>query len=208
MATRGWTIGQYEQLVMAMSEGSVNHLDAVLWAGINQGVGVRGMMEILDHAQKGLYKLKNFTEEEMSRGLLFLWLSSARVASLAHQALGSPGLSTLRCGSAVIPLSPSAGVPLRVEIQRNLQAAFKTSHGDNGCGYVLMIDEIKVEEWMWWDPSSNKILNLCREHTKHVGVDFCSVNDAKALIKGILYGDIHHATEVSPDQCHFIQITK
>ena len=162
-----------------------------------------GGKKILDHMQKGLYKPKNFTEEEMSCGLLFLRLGGARVASLTHQALGSPGLSTLHCGSAVIPLSPLAGIPSRVEIQRNLQAAFKTSHGDNGCGYVLMIDEIKVEEWMRWDPSSNKILGLCHEHTKHVGLDFCSVNDAKALIEGILCGDIHHATEVGPDQCHF-----
>ena len=169
-----------------------------------KGVGVRGMMEILDRMHKGLYKPKSFTEEEMSHGLLFLWLSSAHVASLAHQALGSPGLSTLCCGSTVIQLSPSAGIPLRIKTQHNLQAAFKTLHGDNGCGYVLMIDKIKVEEWMWWDPSSNKILSLCREHMKHVWLDFCSVNDAKALIEGILCGNIHHTTEVSPDQHHFI----
>lgn len=137
------------------------------------------MMELLDHAQKGLYKPKNFTEEEMSHDLLFLWLGGARVASLAHQALGSPGLSTLHCGSAIILLSPSAGILLKVEIQHNLQAAFKNSHGEDGCGYVLMINEIKVEGRMQWDPSTNKILGLCHEHTKHVGLDFCSVNDAK-----------------------------
>ena len=42
------------------------------------------MMELLDRAQKGLYKPKNFLEEEMSRGLLFLRLGGARVVSLAH----------------------------------------------------------------------------------------------------------------------------
>ena len=200
MATRARTVGQYEQLIMAMSEGSVNRLDALLRAGINRGVGVRGMMELLDRAQKGLYKPKNFTEEEISHGLLFLRLGGARVASLAHQALGSPGLSTLRRSSVVTPLSPSAGTPSTREIQRNLKAAFKDLHtsGEVGCGYVLMIDEIKVEERMRWDPASNKILGLCREHTQHVGLDFCSVNDAKVLVEGILRGDIHHASEVGP----------
>jgi hypothetical protein len=201
MATRARTVGQYEQLIMAMSEGSVNRLDALLRAGINRGVGVRGMMELLDRAQKGLYKPKNFTEEEMSCGLLFLRLGGARVASLAHQALGSPGLSTLRRASIVTPLLPSAGTPSLREIQRNLQAAFKNSQGEAGCGYVLMIDEIKVEERMRWDPASNKILGLCREHTQHVGLDFCSVNDAKVLIEGILRGEIHHASEVSHSYC-------
>jgi hypothetical protein len=200
MATRARTVGQYEQLVMAMSEGTVNRMDALLRAGLNRGLGVRGMMDLLDRARKGLYKPKNFTEEEMSRGLLFLRLGGARVASLAHQALGAPSLSTLRYGSAattVTSLSPSAGFPTKSEIQRNIRAAFKNSRGNAGCGYVLMIDEIKVEERMRWDPSNNKVLGLCREHTGHVGLDFCSISDARALVHDILRGEIHHASEVS-----------
>lgn len=135
---------------MAMSEGNVNCLDTLLWVGLNHRLGVRGMMELLDWARKGLYKPMNFTEEEMSHGLLFLRLSGARVASLAHQTLGAPTLSTLCYGSAakstVTSLSPSAGFPTRSEVQRNLRAAFKNSCGDSGCGYILMIDKIKVEE--------------------------------------------------------------
>lgn len=200
LATRARTVGRYEQLVMALGEGKVNRLDALLRAGLNRGLGVRGMIELLDRARKGLYKPKNFTEEEMSRGLLFLRLGGARVASLAHQALGAPTLSTLRYGSAarttVTSLSPSAGFPTKSEIQSNIRAAFKNSHGNSGCGYVLMIDEIKVEERMRWDPSTNTILGLCREHTEHVGLDFCSMSDVRALVHGILRGELHHASEV------------
>ncbi|KAH9034598.1 hypothetical protein EDB85DRAFT_1863906 [Lactarius pseudohatsudake] len=207
LATRARTVGQYEQLVMAMSEGSVNHqtsptlLDALLRAGLNRGLGVRGMMELLDRARKGLYKPKNFTEEEMSRGLLFLRLGGARVARLAHQALGAPSLSTLRHGSNAIALqaslSPCAGFPTKSEIQRNIRVAFKNWHGNARCGYILMIDEIKVEERMQWDPSTNGILGLCREHTGHVGLEFCSMSDPRALVHGILVGEIHHASEAT-----------
>ncbi|KAH8997735.1 hypothetical protein EDB86DRAFT_3152472 [Lactarius hatsudake] len=187
LATWARTVGQYEQLVMAMSEGIVNRMDALLRAGLNRGVGVRGMMELLDHARNGLYKPKNFTEEERSRGLLFLHLGGARVASLAHQTLSAPTLSTLHYGSSTVTsLSPSAGFPTRSEILGNIRAAFKNSSGSGACGYVLMIDEIKVEERMRWDPSTDKILGLCREHTEHVGLDFCSMSDAKALVHGIL----------------------
>ena len=35
LATQARTVGQYEQLVMAMSKGSVNRLDALLRAAIN-----------------------------------------------------------------------------------------------------------------------------------------------------------------------------
>jgi hypothetical protein len=178
---------------MAMSQGSVNRLDALLRAGINRGAGVREMIEPLDRTQKGMYKQKNFTEEEMSRGLLFLQLGGARVANLAHQSLGGLAVSTLRRGTALVPLSPSVGIPSTDEIQRNLQAAFKSSCG---CRYVLIIDEIKVEERLRWDPSSNKILGLCREHTQHIGMDFCSVNNVKALTQGILCAEFHYAAEV------------
>ena len=125
------------------------------------------MMELLDHAQKGLYKPKNFSEEEMYHGLLFLQLGGACVAGLTHQTLGLPGVSTLHCSLAITPLSPCAGFLSKTEIQHNIQAAFKKIHNDSedGCGYVLMIDEIKVEERLRWDPSSNKILGLCQEHT-------------------------------------------
>lgn len=135
LATRAQTLGQYEQFVMAMSKENVTHLDALLQVGLNHGVGVRGMMELLDQARKGLYKPKNFTEEEMSHGLLFLWLGGAHVASLAHQTLSVPTLSMLHYGSAanstITSLSPSAGFPTHSEVQSNLRAAFKKSHGDS-----------------------------------------------------------------------------
>ncbi|KAI9430998.1 hypothetical protein H4582DRAFT_1823275 [Lactarius indigo] len=201
LATRARTVGQYEQLVMAMSEGSVNRLDALLRAGLNRGLGVRGMVELLDRARKGLYKPKNFTEEEMSRGLLFLRLGGARVARLAHQTLGVPSVSTLHHRSNAISLqaslSPCAGFPTKSEIQRNIRVAFQNSRGNTGCGYVLMIDEIKVEERMRWDPSTNRILGLCREHTEHVGLEFCSMSDARALVHGVLVGEIHHASKAT-----------
>ncbi len=55
------------------------------------------MIEMLD-CQKGLYKPKNFTEEEILHGLLFLQLGGTHVASLAHQSLGGLAVSMLCCG--------------------------------------------------------------------------------------------------------------
>ncbi|KAF8260231.1 hypothetical protein EI94DRAFT_1773743 [Lactarius quietus] len=193
--------GLIEQLVMAMAEGKVNQLDTLLQTGLNRGLGIRGLMVLLDCERKGLYKPKSFTEEEMSHGLLFLRLGGARVASLVHQTLGTPTLLMLRYGSlaksTITSLLPSAGFPTKAEIQCNIQVAFKNSHGSSRCGYVLMIDEIKVEERMRWDPSTNSvtILGLCWEHMEHVGLDFCSMSDAAALVQGILRGEIHHASE-------------
>ena len=46
------------------------------------------------------------------------------------------------------------------------------------------------------DKQINKILGLCREHTEHVGLDFCAVPDLKAFLEGVLCGEIHYLSEV------------
>ncbi|KAF8268060.1 hypothetical protein EI94DRAFT_1700527 [Lactarius quietus] len=60
-----------------------------------------------------------------------------------------------------------------------------------------MIDKIKVEERLHWDPLTNTILVLCFKHTKHMDLDFCSMSDMSALVQGILCREIHHASEVT-----------
>jgi len=62
----------------------MNRLDALIRAGLKWGVGIHRMLDLLDHENKGLYSLKNFTEEETLRGLLFLCLGGMHVADLAH----------------------------------------------------------------------------------------------------------------------------
>jgi hypothetical protein len=42
------------------------------------------MIELLDRASKGLYKQKNFTEEEMLQSASFLGLGGSRGADLSH----------------------------------------------------------------------------------------------------------------------------
>jgi len=68
-----------------------------------------------------------------------------------------------------------------MEIRSNIQAAFKNSNIDRNHGYVLMIDELKTEEQPRWDDKTNNILGLCREHTKNIGLEFCSIEVAKGI---------------------------
>jgi len=67
LVTRARTIDDYKKFIMALGEpdGKVQRLDALIRAGLKRGASVRGLLELLDRANKGLYKPKNFTEEEM-----------------------------------------------------------------------------------------------------------------------------------------------
>jgi len=138
-----------------------------------------------------------YTEEELLRSVAYLRIGGSRAAEFAHRAFGAPGLSTVRRNTAIVPLSASASFPTRAEIQRNIRSAFENANVCESYGYVLMIDEIKVEERLRWDPATNNILGVCREHSRHLGLGFCSVNDVKVLFQEILDGKCHYAKEVS-----------
>ncbi len=99
---------------------------------------------MLDHAPKGLYKQRTSQRKRCRIGSLPTTQSC--VASLAHQSTGGPAVSTLWCGSSLVPLSPSVGTLLKDEIQCNLQAGFKGSRGELGYRYILLINEINVKE--------------------------------------------------------------
>ncbi len=86
----------------------------------------------------------------------------------------------LRRNTAGSPLDPSAGMPTKAEMRRNIRVVLEMAKIHGCYGYVLMVDEIKVEERLQWDPFTNNIFGLCREHTQHLNLKFCSVEDVKA----------------------------
>jgi len=146
LATHVKTIDEYKKFVMVLGEGKIQRVNALIRAGLGRGAGVHGLLQLLDRANQGLYKPKGFSEEEMLRSILFLRLGGSRVASLAHRTLGLPGVSTVRQNSLVTPLIASAGTPTKAQIQRNIRLAFENADVTGSYGYVLMIDEIAIEQ--------------------------------------------------------------
>jgi hypothetical protein len=87
------SLDDYKKFVMALGEGHMQQVDALICAGLGHGAGVRGLLQLLNRANQGLYKPKGFSEEEMLRSILFLQLGGSQVASLAHRTLGLPGVN-------------------------------------------------------------------------------------------------------------------
>ena len=85
--------------------------------------------------------------------------------------------------------------PTLQEIQQIVKSAFKNTDVMGAYGYVLMIDKIAIEAHSCWDPTTNNILDLCQEHTAHLSLKFCSINDVKVLFQSILDGECHYAEE-------------
>jgi len=72
LATHARTIDEYKKFVIALGEGKIQRVDALIRAGLGRGAGVCGLLQLLDCANQGLYKPKGFAEEEMLQSILFL----------------------------------------------------------------------------------------------------------------------------------------
>ena len=197
LSTWARALDDYKRFIMALSEGKVQRIDALIRAGLHRGAGIHGLLELHDRALKGLYKPKNYTEEELLQSVAYLRIGGSRATEFAHRAFGAPGLSTVRRNTAITPLSASPLMPTKAEIQRNIRSAFENASVGENYGYVLMIDEIKIEEQVRWDSTTNNLLGICCEHSRHVGLAFCSINDVKGLFQEILDERCHYVKEVS-----------
>jgi len=134
---------------MALSEGKVQRIDALIRAGLHKGAGIYGLLELHDRALKGLYSQRTIQRKSYC-GALHTSGLMVPVPQNSHTELS--GLSTVRRNTAITPLSASPLIQTKAEIQRNIRSAFENASVGENYGYVLMIDEIKIEERVRWDP--------------------------------------------------------
>lgn len=98
----------------------------------------------------------------------------------------------------------SVASPAIADLTRNIRSGFPkgfaaedtTPLSLKGIPYVLMIDEINLEQRPRWDPQSNQALGFCREHAGLATTEFNSFNDMQLLFDDLTRGEIHLASEV------------
>ncbi|KAG8913027.1 hypothetical protein FRC02_005699 [Tulasnella sp. 418] len=197
---RANALEDHKKFVMAIGSGRVQHVHALVRVALRNKRGIRGILELIDKAAKGLYKPKDYQEEEILRGIMFLKFGGNRVAQFAHRAIGLPSVTNLRRNLLIQPLRPSVSLPSILDIEKNIDTCYP--YEDSGSnrdrqGLVMMIDEVKCESRIRWDPVTNKILGLCREHSHTVPSDFNSLEDAELVCDEIEKGEVHFAVEAT-----------
>ncbi|KAF8999760.1 hypothetical protein BDQ17DRAFT_1427498 [Cyathus striatus] len=88
-------LDQHKALILAIASGSIKRVDCVIKAALDRKLGVQGILRLYNHAALGLYKPKNYSEEEALLGLLLWHFGGARTAGITHKALDLPSMSTL-----------------------------------------------------------------------------------------------------------------
>ena len=144
----------------------------------------------------------------MALGLLFLCLRGAWLARIAHRALGLPAVHTLQHARLTESLLVSSHQPTTLELKQNLlislnaglfnkESPILADALSKTCGYVLMFDEIKIEEIIRYSATNNHIVGVCREHSGTFVLEYSTAHKALQLFEGVKEGDVHIATEVS-----------
>jgi hypothetical protein len=203
LSRRTRTIATYKQFVMAIGKYDIKRLRALVATALRRKSGIKGVVELVERAVQGLYKARGYDKEDHLRSHLLLLLGGARVARIAQRAFGGPSTTTLRRNTISEPLKASPSSPTIDEVSHNIKANFPNSgplvypiETVRKCGAVLMFDEVKVEERVRWEPSTNRFLGVCREHSKPFSLEFCSIKDLEQLEEGLERNEVHRASEV------------
>ncbi len=175
--------------MMIISSGDVAHADAVMRAGLRRKMSIHAIVGLFRKAVDKLYVAKSFTEQEMGFGLLFLCLRGAWLTRIAHQSLGLPGVSTLQHACPTKPLLISSHLPTALELQENITVSLNVGLFSKESSiladalsktsvYLLMFDEIKIEEVMCYSATNNCIVGVCHEHSGRYALGYSSPHEA------------------------------
>src|SRR5271168_526007 len=164
------------------------------------------MLKKIDQAARRAYSPRGYQIADFQRAFLIYKLGGRSAANIAHKALGTPSIDATKRHIMTAPLQSSSGFPTVAELEFNLSTCYPP-HLQDICsdepqrvqGMTMAVDKLKVQERLRWDPRSNHILGVCREHGGCLGasaLEFRSIVQADAVLTGLKDKFIHFATEV------------
>lgn len=204
LATQATALDDHKRLLIAVASKKVERLDRILRVGLREKRGIRTLLDRVLKAAEGLYKPKDYEEEDYLRGMLLWRLGGNRLATIAHRALGLPSVTTLKNQVRIPPIHISPAQPTAVEVAKNVENVFDGMEEvlalRNGAARhhaVLMFDEIATEKRLRWDPRLDRVVGVCREHAHKAPLELRSGEDVKEVYQSLDEGRIHYAGEVS-----------
>lgn len=196
------------RLLMAIASHNIPRVHAILSTAQRNGVGILGMLEKINKAISGVYHPRSYEEGDYHRIMLFSALGGGRLASIAQHSCHLPSPRTVYRRLQVNPIHSSPAYPTESEMSLNLSTMFHVDSSDSEAftsslplgPFSICIDELKLEERLRWDSSTNMILGVCREHSHLVSLNFQSMSDADVLLEALTEQNpekqVHLATEV------------
>ncbi|KAJ7663774.1 hypothetical protein DFH06DRAFT_1324291 [Mycena polygramma] len=202
LLVRATHLAAHSRLQLAVGRGDVPRIHSIVANCRKNGDSIFTCIDKIGRAATGSFSNQSCTHDEHQLLYLLLKLGGHAVAEIGHRCFGLPSITTAKRHIATTPLISSPRAPTMQEMCHNLDTAFPVPHpapsdGSRGPGFQIMIDEIKVEGRMRWDPRSNMILGICREHSANFELEFKGMEQAEALHAGLANNSVHLASEAT-----------
>ncbi|KAH9851877.1 hypothetical protein C2E23DRAFT_886092 [Lenzites betulinus] len=186
--SRAKSLDAYKRFVMSVSHSDLHaRVHKVVSVARRNHMGIHAILDKLDRANRHLYSSTSYDENDFQRSYLLWKLGGQRAADIGARSLGLPSLSATRQWDSIHPLIASPHAPTDAEMAQNLRgclpllACSESDQPRPPTAYVLLIDEIKLEERFRWDPATNTILGVCREHSELCSLEFRSREEIQVL---------------------------
>ena len=199
-------LAAWKRLSMAIGREDIPRIRSLMATQQRAGASVFTILEKIDQAARRAYTPLGYEIADFQRAFLIYKLGGRAAANIAHKALGTPSIDAMKRHIMTAPLQSSSGFPTVGELESNLSICYPPHPQDISLGkpqrvqgMTMAVDELKVQERLRWDPRSNRILGVCREHGGCLGasaLEFRSIVQADAVLTGLKDKIIHFATEV------------
>lgn len=197
--TRNRHLQAWKRLAVAIGREDIPRIRSLMALECKNGCSVFSMIEKVDRVACKLYRPRGYEQADFQRAFLIYKLGGRAAATIAHRTLGIPSINAAKRHIVTTPIRSSAGVPTTSEISSNLNAIFPKKPIENNRvveGLTIQVDEMKIQERLRWDPRSNMILGVCREHGHRCTLEFRSETQADILLDCLQKKEVHLATEV------------
>jgi hypothetical protein len=200
LSLRNRHIDMWKRFAVAVGREDIPRIRSLMAAELRRGSSVFSIVEKVEQAARRAYTPRGYTEAEFQLGFLLYKIGGRAVANLAHRALGVPSIDATKRHLSATPLLSSPGFPTREELETNLSICYPSDEfgPHNGIieGVQMPIDELKISERLRWDPRTNMILGVCREHGMQAALEYRSQFQADTLLKCLKNKTVHLASEV------------
>lgn len=206
IGVRNRHLAAWKRLSIAIGREDIPRIRSLMATQHRAGASVFTMLEKIDQAARRAYSPRGYQISDFQRAYLIYKLGGRAAANIAHRSLGTPSIDATKRHILTAPLQSSSGFPTVTELCSNLSICYPPRPQDPGLdepqriqGMTMAVDELKLQERLRWDPHSNQILGVCREHGSRLGVcalEFRSIVQADAVLTSLKEKVIHFATEV------------
>ncbi|KAF4615995.1 hypothetical protein D9613_011212 [Agrocybe pediades] len=206
LAVRNRHIDAWKRLSMSISQENIPRIRALLTSAHRAGSSVFAIIDKVSKAARRIYQIQGYNNTDYQLMFLLYKIGGRAAANIAHRALGLPSIDTAKRHVTTAPLMSSPKFPTPNELQSNLKFCYPNAEASTRMmdaerravkGMSMQVDEIKVQERLRWEPRTNSILGVCREHGGQCSLDFRSMHQADTLLDCLRSKTVHLATEAT-----------